>query len=93
MKRYVKCMTQEIKPPMEWSEMWRPYSGSESSFTTLYVDGQEVGYVEAWESDGAYGYIAYLKSDSTKYKESVGEFRSLAAAKARLESVVQGTQD
>lgn len=81
------------EPSMKWGEMWRPYSGSQSSFTTLYVDGQEVGYVEAWQYDGAYGYIAYLKADSNKYEESVGEFRSLDAAKACLESIVQDTQD
>ena len=81
------------EPSMKWSDMWRPYAGSQSGFTTLYVDGQEVGYVESWESDGAYGYIAYLKSDPTEYEESVGEFRSLDAAKACLESIVQDTQD
>ena len=89
----VQSATDATEASMKWSDMWRPYSGSPSAFTTLYVDGQEVGYVEAWESDGAYGYIAYLKADPTEYEESVGEFRSLDAAKACLESIVQDTQD
>ena len=89
----VESATNTAEISMKWGKMWRPYSGSPSAFTTLYVDGQEVGYVESWESDGAYGYTAYLKSDPTEYEESLGEFKSLDAAKARLEAVVRTTQD
>lgn len=77
----------------EWDDGYRPYSGSDHTYYTLRVDGQEIGYVDAWESDGAYGYTAYLKSDQTEYEEPIGESKSLDAAKARLESLARTTQD
>lgn len=86
MKRYIRANS--IAPNMEWGEPWRPYSGSQSYFETLYVNGEEVGYVESYDIDGEHGSIAYLKAAPNEYEKSLGTFKSSEAARKRLEEEV-----
>lgn len=78
---------------MQWNEPWRPYSGSESVYQTLYVDGKEVGYIESYDIDGQHETIAFIKADPTEYEESLGTFRSEADAKDKLESEIRRVYD
>lgn len=86
--QYASVKSSRAISSMRWGERWRPYSGSDSSYQTLYVDGTEVGYIESYEIDGAPECIAYLKADPNEYEESLGTFRTEAAAKQRLEQEV-----
>lgn len=42
-----------------WTKAERPYSGASSDFQHYYRNGERVGYVEGYDYDGDWGYLAY----------------------------------
>ena len=91
MKRYIRANSSALN--FRWTKPWRPYSGSTSSYQTLYVNDVEVGYVESYDVDGEFGSIAYIKADPNEYEQSLGTFKSSAEARNRLEQEVRRAND
>ena len=70
---------------MKWDAIWRPYSGAEMSYQTLYEDDKRLGKIHGWASDGDYGYDAYELINETY----IGTFKTRAEAQAAVEAAVK----
>lgn len=68
------------------SKPWKPYDTHQNVWHTLYINGEQVGYVYDWQRDGDYGYSVYIgRDDGNERPQFIGEYKELQKAKERLE--------
>lgn len=68
------------------SKPWKPYDTHQNVWHTLYINGEQIGYVYAWQRDDDYGYSVYVgRDDGDERPQLVGEYKELQKAQERLE--------
>lgn len=71
-----------------WSDRWeKEYSGSETSYLSYYIDGEEAGYIAVTDVDGDKYAQGYIYFEGTGERASTGSFRGADATKRAKESV------
>lgn len=76
----------DIKWEITLSKPWKPYDTHQNVWHTLYINGEQIGYVYDWQRDDDYGYSVYVgRDDGDERPRLVGEYKELQKAQERLE--------